>query len=411
MQNKTTIKCPNCDYEIDVNEVLYHQLEDKLKQENKLKQKELYDKISKKQQELQEQELAIKQQKENYNKELQKAIQNQLKLERQKLKQELENEQHGYISLLKQELNEKSIKIQELNKNKAEIEKLKREKQEIESKLKAEAESILTERLEAQKQEIQKTILAQNELKLKQKDEQLRQLQQQLKIAQQKAEQGSTQLQGEVQELAIEEYLKNRFPFDLIEEVKKGVRGADCIQVVNTREMQNCGTIYYESKRTKEFQKNWVSKFKADMIDKSADIGVLVTKTLPKELNRVGLIDGVWVCTFDEFKGLSGVLRESIIKIHQAKKTQENKADKMNLLYRYLTSNEFKMQVEAIVDGFSTMQEDINKEKRAMNKIWKQREKQIEKVLENTINMYGAIKGIAGNVIGDVKSLELHSDE
>jgi hypothetical protein len=313
--------------------------------------------------------------------------------------------------LLKQELNEKSIKIQELNKNKAEIEKLKREKQEIESKLKAEAESILTERLEAQKQEIQKTILAQNELKLKQKDEQLRQLQQQLKIAQQKAEQGSTQLQGEVQELAIEEYLKNRFPFDLIEEVKKGVRGADCIQVVNTREMQNCGTIYYESKRTKEFQKNWVSKFKADMIDKSADIGVLVTKTLPKELNRVGLIDGVWVCTFDEFKGLSGVLRESIIKIHQAKKTQENKADKMNLLYRYLTSNEFKMQVEAIVDGFSTMQEDINKEKRAMNKIWKQREKQIEKVLENTINMYGAIKGIAGNVIGDVKSLELHSDE
>lgn len=143
------------------------------------------------------------------------------------------------------------------------------------------------------------------------------------------------------------------------------------------------------------------------MRDKGADIGVLVSEVLPKELERMGLVDGVWICTFEEFKGLSSVLRESIIKINLAKKSEENKTDKMSLLYSYLTSTEFTMQVEAIVEGFSQMQSDLDSEKRSMNRIWKQREKQIEKVLENTIGMYGSIKGIAGNSIGNVKALEL----
>ena len=128
---------------------------------------------------------------------------------------------------------------------------------------------------------------------------------------------------------------------------------------------------------------------------------------LPKELDRMGLIDGVWICTYEEFKGLSSVLRESIIKINQAKKSEENKTDKMSLLYSYLTSTEFTMQVEAIVEGFTQMQSDLDSEKRSMQRIWKQREKQIEKVLDNTIGMYGSIKGIAGNSIGNVKALEL----
>ena len=198
-----------------------------------------------------------------------------------------------------------------------------------------------------------------------------------------------------------------KYPFDSIEEIKKGVRGGDCIQTVHTREIQNCGKIYYESKRTKDFQKSWIEKFKADMREKGADIGVLVTEVLPKELDRMGLIDGVWICTYEEFKGLSSVLRESIIKINQAKKSEENKTDKMSLLYGYLTSTEFKMQIEAIVEGFTQMQSDLDSEKRSMQRIWKQREKQIEKVLDNTIGMYGSIKGIAGNSIGNVKALEL----
>ena len=411
MQTKTTIKCPNCQTEIDVNEILYHQLEDELNEKNLTQQKKLKEETQKKELELKQQQEALTLQAEKFDEELKKATATQLKLEKQKLqkniKEELEEEQSESIALLKKELDEKSDQVKELNKSKAEIEKLKREKDEITSKVQAEAELALTKRLQEEKQLIQKAADEQNELKFKQKEQQLKQLQEQLQIAQRKAEQGSMQLQGEVQELAIEEYLADKYPFDVIEEIKKGARGADCIQVVHTREVQNCGKIYYESKRTKDFQKSWIEKFKADMRDKGVDVGVLVTQALPNELDRMGLFEGVWVCTFEEFKGLSSVLRESVIKLHNAKKGEENKTDKMSLLYSYLTSTEFSMQIEAIVEGFSTMQEDLDKEKRAMARIWKQREKQIDKVLENTIGMYGSIKGIAGNAIANVQSLEL----
>ncbi|WP_324172092.1 DUF2130 domain-containing protein [Sulfurimonas sp.] len=423
MPTKTTIKCPNCNTDIDVNDILYHQLEDELKQKNISEQKKLRDEVEAKRKEykqafdtLKVQEEAIKEQQEKFDEELKKATQLQLKIEKQKLqesiKKELQEEQSESIALLKKELDEKSDQVKELNKSKAEIEKLKREKEEITSKVQAEAEIALTQRLQVEKQAIKKASDEQNELKLKQKEEQLKQLQEQLQIAQRKAEQGSMQLQGEVQELAIEEYLADKYPFDVIEEIKKGARGADCIQIVHTREVQNCGKIYYESKRTKDFQKTWIEKFKADMREKSVDIGVLVTEVLPSSLDRMGLVDGVWVCTFEEFKGLSSVLRDGVIKINHAKKSEENKTDKMSLLYGYLTSAEFSMQIEAIVEGFTTMKTDLETEKRSMARIWKQRDKQIEKVLDNTIGMYGSIKGIAGNAIGNVKVLELpYSDE
>jgi len=418
MPTNTTIKCPNCNTDIDVNDILYHQLEDELKQKNLNEQKKLQiesDKRDKEfkqaQDDLKSQQEAIKEQQEKFDDELKKATQSQLKIEKEKLQQsikkEVMDEQSESISLLKKELDEKSSQVKELNISKVEIEKLKREKEEIESKVKADAELALTQRLKEEKEKIHKIADEQNELKFKQKEEQLKQLQEQLQIAQRKAEQGSMQLQGEVQELAIEEYLADKFPFDMIEEIKKGARGADCIQVVHTREVQNCGKIYYESKRTKEFSKTWIEKFKGDMREKSVDVGVLVTQALPSDMDRMGLLDGVWVCTFEEFKGLSAVLRESIIKLNHAKKGEENKTDKMSLLYGYLTSTEFSMQIEAIVEGFTTMKSDLDTEKRSMTRIWKQREKQIDKVLDNTIGMYGSIKGIAGNAIGNVQALEL----
>ena len=418
MPTKTTIKCPNCQVDIDVNEILYHQLEDEMKQKNITEQKKLRDEVEAKRKEykqafdtLKVQEEAIKEQQEKFDEELRKATALQLKVEKKKLKEsiknELEEEQSESIALLKKELDEKSNQVKELNKSKAEIEKLKREKEEITSKVQAEAEITLTKRLQVEKELIQKASDEQNELKLRQKEEQLKQLQEQLQIAQRKAEQGSMQLQGEVQELAIEEYLADKYPFDVIEEIKKGARGADCIQIVHTREVQNCGKIYYESKRTKDFQKTWIEKFKADMRDKGVDVGILVTEVLPSGMDRMGLVDGVWICTFEEFKGLSSVLRDGVIKIHHAKKSEENRTDKMSLLYGYLTSTEFSMQIEAIVEGFTTMKTDLETEKRSMARIWKQRDKQIDKVLENTIGMYGSIKGIAGNAIGNVKALEL----
>jgi len=418
MPTNTTIKCPNCNTDIDVNDILYHQLEDELKEKNIAEQKKLKEATAKKDKEFKKakealavQQEAIKEQQEKFDEELKKATQLQLKVEKQKLqesiKKELEEEQSESIELLKKELDEKSNQVKELNKSKAEIEKLKREKEEITSKVQADAEIVLTKRLQEEKLLIQKASDEQNELKLKQKEEQLKQLQEQLQIAQRKAEQGSMQLQGEVQELAIEEYLVDKYPFDVIEEIKKGARGADCIQIVHTREVKNCGKIYYESKRTKDFQKTWIEKFKADMRDKGVDVGVLVSEVLPSGMDRMGLVNGVWVCTFEEFKGLSSVLRDGVIKIQQAKKSEENKTDKMSLLYGYLTSTEFSMQIEAIVEGFTTMKSDLETEKRSMARIWKQRDKQIDKVLENTIGMYGSIKGIAGNAIGNVKALEL----
>lgn len=418
MSKEASIKCPNCGTQIDVNEILYHQLENEFKQKNLNEKKKFDEEIAQKRVEykqaldlLKQKEEDIKEQKEKFDEELKKATKELLKQEKQKLqielKKELEEEQSESIALLKKELDEKSNQVKELNTAKAQIERLKRDNEEMESAIMAKAQLTLNEQLKIEKEKIQKTVDEQNELKLKQKEEQLEQLKKQLQEAQRKAEQGSQQLQGEIQELAIEEYLSDKYPFDVIEEIKKGVRGGDCIQTVHTREIQNCGKIYYESKRTKDFQRTWIEKFKADMRDKGADIGVLVTEVLPKEFDRMGLIDGVWICTFEEFKGLSSVLRESIIKINQAKKSEENKTDKMSLLYSYLTSTEFKMQIEAIVEGFTQMQSDLDSEKRSMQRIWKQREKQIEKVLDNTIGMYGSIKGIAGNSIGNVNALEL----
>ena len=418
MSTESSIKCPNCGELIDVNEILYHQLENEFKQKNLNEKKKFEEEIALKRVEykqaldmLKQKEEDIKEQKEKFDEELKKATKELLKQEKQKLQEELKKEileeQSESIALLKKELDEKSNQVKELNTAKAQIEQLKRDKEEMESAIMAKAQLALNEQLKIEKEKIQKTVDDQNELKLKQKEEQLEQLKKQLQDTQRKLEQGSQQLQGEVQELAIEEYLQNKYPFDSIEEIKKGVRGGDCIQTVHTREIQNCGKIYYESKRTKDFQKSWIEKFKADMREKGADIGVLVSEVLPKELDRMGLIDGVWICTYEEFKGLSSVLRESIVKINQAKKSEENKTDKMSLLYDYLTSTEFKMQIEAIVEGFTQMQSDLDSEKRSMQRIWKQREKQIEKVLDNTIGMYGSIKGIAGNSIGNVKALEL----
>ena len=418
MTNQTTIKCPNCSTEIDINEVLYHQLENKYKSEHLAQTKKLEAEIEAKRKEykthldsLKVKEEEFKEQKEKFEEEIKKATQIQLKAERVKLQENLRkeilDEQSESMALLQKQLEEKSNQVKELNVAKAQIGQLQREKEEMESAIMAKAELALNEKLKLEKEKIQKATDEQNELKLRQKDEQLRQLQEQLQIAQRKAEQGSMQLQGEVQELAIEEWLKEKYPFDTIDEVKKGARGADCMQIVHTRESQNCGKIYYESKRTKDFQKSWIEKFKADMREKGADIGVLVTDVMPSDMQRMGLYEGIWICSFEEFKGISAVLREQIIKIHHAMKSQENKTDKMSLLYGFLTSNEFKMQIEAIVEAFTTMQSDLDSEKRSMQRIWKQREKQIEKVLDNTINMYGSIRGIAGNAIGNIKALEL----
>lgn len=410
-QAPNKIECPNCGYEIDVNELLYHQVDEQLK-------KKYNDELAQERNKFQDQMDALKAQRAELDAEkaeidtkVVSAIKDGMVAERQRLrnsiKAEVESEQAEKDKSIQQELAEKTTQLKEFNKTKAEYERLKREKDELKDTLEAAAEKKLNGLIVEEREKIRKTVEDRARLNLAEREKIIEQLNEQLKDAQRKAEQGSMQLQGEVQELALEEWLGSTFAMDTIEEIKKGARGADCMQIVNTRSRQNCGTIYYESKRTKGFQPGWIEKFKHDIREKGADIGVLVTESMPSDMPRLGLKDGVWVCTFDEFKSLSLVLRESVIRISNAITAQDNKGDKMGMLYDFLTGNEFRQQVEAIVEGFTQMQSDLESEKRSMAGVWKKREKQIQKVLINTTHMYGSVKGIAGSAIQSVPLLEL----
>ena len=413
--DQKAICCPKCGEEIDVQSVVYQQIYTQLQKEQEHKKREFEKEVLEKREEYQKAFSNLKTKEQAMQVNIDNGIKEGLQRERiniqESLKKEISEEYKSALEALQKELQEKSNQVKELNASKIEIERLKRENSEIESKIKAQAEKDITLQMQNFKEKIQKDIEVQHFLKLKEKDKQLEDLQKQLQEAQRKANISSQQLQGEVQELAIEEYLQAQFPFDDISEIKKGQSGGDCVQIVHTREVQNCGKIYYESKRTKYFQKDWIEKLKNDMRQKGADIGVLVTEALPNEWERMGMLDGVWVCRFEEFKALTLILRESVIKVFWAKKTTENKQDKMQMLYSYLTSSEFKLQIEAIVEGFTQMQSDLEKEKNAMQKLWKQREKQIQKVLESSINMYGSLKGIAGNAISNIPALELDVDD
>ncbi|PIB31893.1 Caldesmon [Gaetbulibacter sp. 5U11] len=411
MKNENQIKCPNCGTSIDVQDILAHQLEEEIKQKYQSQIAAEKKRYESQQEQLKQEKLDFEQKKKRENVLFQERLENQLKEDKKeieaKLKLKLKEEQSDQFAALQKELNEKSEQVKELNRSKAEIEKLKREKSELKEAAEAEAQKKLNEILIAEKEKIKKSEEDKNELRFKEMQKQLEDQKKLTEEMKRKQEQGSMQLQGEVQELAIEEWLAAQFPLDTIEEIKKGARGGDCIQIVHTRTEQNCGTIYYESKRTKDFQPSWIEKFKADIRDRGANIGVLVTEVMPSDMDRMGLKDGIWICNYEEFKGLCAVLREGILQVNNAIITQENKGDKMDLLYDYLTSNTFRMQIEAIVEGFTQMKSDLESEKRSMQRIWKQREKQIEKVVTNTIDMYGSIKGIAGNAIQSVKALEL----
>ena len=411
MQDNTQVKCPNCGTAIDVQDILAHQLEEDIKAKYQAQLADEKKRYTKDFDALLAEKEAFEQTKKQENELFQERLNRQVKentrLAEEKLKMQLKEEQAEQFAAMQTELNAQSEQIKELNRTKAEIEKLKREKAELKEAVEAEAQVRINETLTLEKDKIRKAEEDKTELRFRELNKQLEDQKKLTEEMKRKQEQGSMQLQGEVQELAIEEWLQAKFPLDTIEEVKKGARGGDCIQIVNTHTTQNCGRIYYESKRTKDFQPSWIEKFKTDMREKGADIGVLVTSAMPADFERMGIKDGVWICSYEEFKGLCSVLRHSVIQISLAVGSQENKGDKMHMVYDYLTSNTFRMQVEAIVEGFTSMKVALEGEKRAMQRIWKEREKQIDKVTTNTIDMYGSIRGIAGSAVQTVQALEL----
>lgn len=414
MTNETKISCPNCSMEIDVKNVIAHQLEEEYKKkfnaQLSAEKKKFEDEFEK----IQNEKKELEKQKKDQEKLIAEKVSSQLKNERsaieKQIKSQIEDEQSERIKTIEEELREKSSKLKEFNKVSAELEKIKREKDELKESLEAENARKLNLILAEEKERIKKNEHEKNEMIVKELQKQLDDQKKLTEEMKRKQEQGSMQLQGEVQELGIEEWLSEKFPLDTITEIKKGERGADCLQTVHTRTKQNCGIIYYESKRTKDFKSNWLDKFKDDIRERNASVGVLVTDVFPKGMERMGLVDGIWVCSYEEFKGLCFVLRESVIQVSSVASAQENKGDKMVMLYDFLTSNEFRLQVEGIVEGFTQMHADLISEKRSIMGHWKKREKQIQKVLLNTNFMYSSIKGIAGSAIQSIKKLELPED-
>jgi len=248
-------------------------------------------------------------------------------------------------------------------------------------------------RIEEQKNQSKET---DHLLQIKEKEKQLEDQRKLIEEMKRKSDQGSMQLQGEVQELALEKLLQDAFPFDVIAPVGKGIRGADCTLTVRNSLGQECGKIIYESKRTKNFEAEWVDKLKTDMRQQGAQVAILVTRVMPKDMNCFGEKNGIWICNFSEVRALTGVLRDGITRIFLASKNQQNKGEKMEMLYVYLTSSEFSEQWKAIREGFSSMKMSIQRERDTMEKLWKSREKQLEKVLLNAAHIKGSMEGISG---------------
>lgn len=401
------IKCPNCGYSFDVEEALSGELEAHFKAEFEKKITEQADKFNEEKRKLNEEKKKVQLQKEKQDEILNEELDKRLKLEKIKIENSAQESVEEKIKLLLEE-NEKR-KVENKSLKEKEISFLKREAELVEK------QEILSFQMEKELLERRKEIEEKGRAKERESFELeriklLKQIDDNKKLAEEmkrKAEQGSMQMQGEVQELALEDLLARSYPFDVIEEVPKGVRGADSIQTVINSSQQECGVIVYESKRTKSFANDWIDKLKQDQITCKADIAVIVTETLPSDMERFGEKDGVWICGFNEVKSLSFVLREMLIKTNSVKMVQENKGDKMELLYSYLTSNEFVQNIKRIVENYDGMINQLNSEKKAMHKIWAMREKQIWVVQENVSALFGSIKGIAGNSLESTDVLEL----
>ncbi|MEO5912468.1 MAG: DUF2130 domain-containing protein [Pelobium sp.] len=415
----TEVKCPNCSHSFPIEELMTEEYKKGL-------QKQMADYKKKKEEEAQKERLEFQkkeelliakqaQQEQEYLKKLdteKASLQKQLE---ESLRKSIATDFENQLQMLQNtnkdsEEKLKSARLKELEFMKKEQElKTKAEEMELSMQRKLNEErNSLTEQIRKQENEKNQVKDTEYQLKFKEYEKQLEDQKKLVDEMKRKAEQGSMQLQGEVQELIVEELLRTTFPFDLITEVGKGIRGADCMQLIRNTSGQECGKIIYESKRTKDFGGDWIEKLKKDKISVGADMAVIVTQCYPKGMDCFGEKDGVWICSFEELKAFAFVLREGLIRLFSATKSQENRGDKMHMLYDYLTSSEFSSQWNAISEGFMSMKMSIQTERNAMEKMWKAREKQLEKVLLNAVHISGSVEGIAGK---DVVKLSLTNEE
>ena len=385
----TNINCPSCGHSFALGEAEAEEYKKELRKEMQAYKEKKDEELKKREEEFEKERLSIQ------------------TAAHKKISEELNQKMRS----LEEEDRQKTLQLQQFQKKELD---LQREKNALEQKainIEIEIEKRILENRKNVEQEVIQREKELFDLRLKEKELQLDSMKKTIEDLKRKSEQGSMQTQGEAQELVLEDKLREYFPFDTVVEVGKGVEGADCILIVRNNIGTECGKIIFESKRTKGWNNVWVDKLKNDMRTKQADLAILVTQVFPKGMDCFGERDGVWLCTFKELFGMASALRNAIIRIAESKKAEENKGEKMQMLYNYLTGLEFRQQIEAIVEGFISIKNSISKERIQMEKIWKEREKQLDKVLLSTSGMYGSVKGIAGASVQNIPLLEGDSED
>ncbi len=395
--NQEKIKCPKCGHMIELSEAISHDIEDRLKAK--------YD------QQIQQ----LKAESQTALNQKDKEFDLKLKEEKDKLVAKAQKEALESVNFevqdLKAQLNEKTEKLQTSQQAELELRKRTRELETKEKNLELEVTRKLDEERKRIQEDIAKDLEDRHRLKDAEKDKQLADMLKKIDDLQRKAEQASQQSQGEVLELELEDLLKAEFPLDDIEPVAKGVRGADVLQIVKNQSGRICGKILWETKRTKNWSDSWIQKLKDDQREAKADICVIVSDALPEGMDHFRQISGVWVSDIPSAICLAFALRTLLLQVARANLAQDGKNEKMEIMYNYLIGPEFRNRVEAIVESFVAMKNDLDAEKRAVQKIWAKREKQIESVITHIGGMHGDLQGIAGASLPNIKLLELTVSE
>ena len=409
-----TIICPKCKNEIKLTESLAAPLIDSTRRdyEKRLAQKDLD--IAGREKSIQEREEAISKAKDA----LENQVAERLQQERGKIaadearKAKLAlandlNQKTQELADLQEILKQRDEKLVEAQRAQADLLKKQRALDDARRELELTVEKRVQENLTTTRQQARKE--AEDELKLKvsEKEQTLASMQKQIEELKRKAEQGSQQLQGEVQELELETLLKTKFPRDTVEPVPKGEHGGDVLHRVIGPLGQICGTILWESKRTKNWSEGWLAKLRDDQRAAKAEIAVIVSHAIPKDIETFGLVDGIWITLPQATLPVAVALRYTLIETASARLASEGQQTKMELVYQYLTGPRFRQRVQAIVEAFGSMKEDLDKEKKAILKQWAKREEQIERVMQSTVGMYGDLQGIAGKTIQEIEELEM----
>lgn len=413
MTPEPIIICPNCKTEIKLTESLAAPLIQAARKQYEEKMAHKEAEVAKREASIQEQQAALTKAQESVADEVAARV----KTEREKIAVEetkkarlmLENDieqKANEVADLQQVLKDRDAKLAEAQKVQAELIRKERElddaKREMELTIEKRIQDSLVAVRDRAKQEAEEGL----KLKVLEKEEQISSMQRQIEELKRKAEQGSQQLQGEAQELELESLLRAKFPRDNIEPVAKGEFGGDVLHHVNGPTGQLCGTILWESKRTKNWSDSWLSKLRDDQRKARADIALIVTQAVPKGVDSFDFIDGVWVTESRCAIPVAIALRQSLIELSAARQAGEGQQTKMEMVYQYLTGSRFRHRVEAIVERFSDMQADLEKERKMMTRLWAKREVQIRGVVESTVGMYGDLQGIAGKSLQEIDGLD-----